>query len=116
MIIPYDPCEEKIFIDIIQEINNRGFLTYKESLFVLFFTFDILTYFGELNNISHEQQQLIQFADDEYYKNPLTIEREVVLRRLVKQYQQKNIPDAYKGLLHDKHRIILNRVISQSRK
>ena len=51
-----------------------------------------------------------------YGKDPLTIEREVVLRRLVKQYQQKDIPDAYKGLLHDKHRIILNRVISQSRK
>ena len=116
MIIPYDPGEEKIFIDIIQEINNRGFLTYKESLFVLFFTFDILTYFGELNNISHEHQQLIQLVDNEYYKDPLTIEREVVLRRLVKQYQQKDIPDVYKGLLHDKHRIILNKVISQSRK
>ena len=116
MIIRYDPGEETIFIDILQEINNRGFLTYKESLFVLFFTFDILTYLGELNNISHEQQQLIQLADDEYYKDPLTIEREIVLRRLVKQYPREDIPDAYKGLLHDKHRIILNRVISQSRK
>lgn len=112
VIIPYDPGEEKIFIDIIQEINNRGFLTYKESLFVLFFTFDILTYFGELNNISHGQQQLIQLADNEYYKDPLTIEREIVLRRLVKQYPREDVPDAYKGLLHDKHRIILNKVIS----
>ena len=116
MIIPYDPGEKKIYIDIIKEINNRGFLTYKESSFVLFFTFDILTYFGELNNISHEQQQLIQLADDEYYKDPLTIEREIVLRRLVKQYLREDIPDAYKGLLHDKHRIILDKVISQSRK
>ena len=114
MLIPYYEDEEEIFLTYIRKINNRGFLTFKESLYVLFFTFDILSFYKKinLNSISKEKKNIINHIDNEYYKAPLSINHEVVLRRLVRQYPLNEIPTAYSDLLHKDHLKILERVLS----
>lgn len=113
MIIPYYEDEEEIFLAYIEKINNRGFLTFKESLYILFFTFDILSFYGkiDLDNISKEKKNIINHIDNEYYKAPLSIEHEVVLRRLVRQYPWNGIPASYIDLLHEDHRKTLGKVL-----
>lgn len=109
MIIPYYDDEEDVFMDIIQEINTRESLTEKESLYVLWFTLEYINFF-HINKIKINES-IFHAIDDEYYENPLSIEHEVVLRRLVKQYQSKDIPYKYIHLLKSPHKKILIRAI-----
>ena len=110
-IIPYDPQEEKLFIDIIKRINERGYLTEKESLYVLFFTIEFMLFFDMLNN-SENVKYIFNKIDKEYYSNPLSIEHEVVLRRLVKQYTNNEIPFKYINLLKDRHKNIIENILT----
>lgn len=111
MLIPYDIDEEDVFLEYIKQINNRNCLTVKESLYVLFFTFDILSFYQKIE-LTQEKQDIIDNIDKKYYASPLSIEHEVVLRRLVKQYDLNRIPSAYINLLYNNHRSILERILN----
>lgn len=111
MLIPYDIDEEDVFLKYIKQINNRNCLTAKESLYVLFFTFDILNFYQKIE-LTQEKQNIIDSIDKKYYASPLSIEHEVVLRRLVKQYDLNRIPSAYINLLYNDHHGILERILN----
>lgn len=109
MLIPYDLDEEDIFIDIAQEINTRGYLTSTESLYVTLFTLDFLTFYDKIDEENERLCEITQTLDDAYYDNPLSIEKEVMLRRLVKQYQMDEIPSGYISYLKPAHQAILRK-------
>lgn len=112
-IIPYDPQEERQFIDIIKHINKKGYLTEKESLYVLFFTIEFMLFFNMLKS-NKDIQCVFDKIDKKYYSNPLSIEHEVVLRRLVKQYSNNEIPFKYMDLLKDQHKNIIKSILKCS--
>lgn len=112
-IIPYDPQEERQFIDIIKHINKKGCLTEKESLYVLFFTIEFMLFFNMLKS-NKDVKCVFDKIDKEYYSNPLSIEHEVVLRRLVKQYSNNEIPFKYMDLLKDQHKNIIKSILKCS--
>lgn len=109
-LIPYYEDEEKVFLDIIKHINKKGYLTEKESLYVLFFTIEFMLFFDMLKT-NKDIKCIFDKIDKEYYSNPLSIEYEVVLRRLVKQYSDNEIPFKYMGLLKDKHKSIIKNIL-----
>lgn len=112
-IIPYDPQEERQFIDIIKHINKKGYLTEKESLYVLFFTIEFMLFFNMLKS-NKDIKCVFDKIDKKYYSNPLSIEHEVVLRRLVKQYSNNEIPFKYMDLLKDQHKNIIKSILKCS--
>lgn len=109
MLIPYDLDEESVFIDIAQEINARGYLTSIESLYVTFFTLDFLIFYDKTDRENEELYKITQMLDNTYYDNPLSIEREIMLRRLVKQYQMDEIPSGYIDCLKPAHQAMLRK-------
>lgn len=112
-IIPYDLQEEKVFLNIIKNINKKGYLTEKESLYVLFFTIEFMLFFDMLKS-NKDIKCVFDKIDKEYYSNPLSIEHEVVLRRLVKQYSDNEIPFKYMDLLKDRHKNIMKSILKCS--